>query len=224
MEKTGIINFADFFGKNDSKKSFNKEDFEDFFLPEDETQNQDSMNESISEVEAEVKDEEELQSLETELDKLSNEVDEIENQIEEEEAEEEETEILTKESTENYYSVFKDKSEDFSCDIAIEGANLNDTQARLILESDEWTLMFNGEINNKGKCIIPIKKLNILNEGAIGKIRLEVIAEGTVFTPWEDDFKVKLSKKVAVKIHESKSNTKKPEVKKATNVKVNVKR
>ena len=84
--------------------------------------------------------------------------------------------------------------------------------------------MFNGEIDKKGKCTIPIKKLAILNEGTVGKIRLEVIAEGTVFTPWEDDFKVKMSKKVAIKIHESKSNPKKPEPKKATGVKVNVKR
>ena len=61
------------------------------------------------------------------------------------------------------------------------------------------------------------------NKGIIGKIRLEIIAEGSVFIPWEDDFKVKLSKKVSVKIHESKSNPKKPDQKK-TGVKVNVKR
>lgn len=220
MEKTGIINFADFFGDNDPKKSFNKEDFNDFFLPEEETTQvveESDINESLSEIE----EKEEIKSLEKEVENLSQEVDELEKEVEKEEVEEE---IHTNESTDNYYSVFKDKSEDFSCDIAIEGADLTDTQARLIIESDEWTLMFNGEINNKGKCIIPIKKLGILNEGTTGKIRLEVIADGTVFTPWEDDFKVKVSKKVAVKIHESKSNPKKPEPKKATGVKVSVKR
>lgn len=122
---------------------------------------------------------------------------------------------------ENYYLVYKDKSEDFSCDIQLEGSSINDAKVRLILESNDWTLMFNGDIDNKGKCIIPIKKLAILNEGLTGKIRLEVIADDTIFTPWEDNFKVKVSKKVSVKVHESKSyknsNTK-------SEIKVNVKR
>ena len=113
----------------------------------------------------------------------------------------------------NFYSVYKDKSEDFSCDIAVEGANLNDTEVRLILESDDWTLMFKGDIDKKGKCIIPMKKLNILEEGVIGKIKLEVIADGSVFTPWENDFKVKLSKKVTIKINENKPELVKPGVK-----------
>jgi hypothetical protein len=80
--------------------------------------------------------------------------------------------------------------------------------------------MFEGSIDNKGKCLIPIKKLTILNEGIVGKIKLEVITENSVFVPWENDFKVKLSKKVAVKIHESKSNQK--PVDKKTGVKVNI--
>jgi hypothetical protein len=49
--------------------------------------------------------------------------------------------------------------------------------------------MFLGEVEN-GKCIIPVKKLNILKEGQIGKIKLEVLADGVVFIPWEDNFKV----------------------------------
>ena len=80
--------------------------------------------------------------------------------------------------------------------------------------------MFEGEVDKKGKCNIPIKKLGILNEGTTGKIRLEVIAEGSVFIPWEDDFKVRLSKKVSIKLNESKSTPKKPETKKP-GVKVN---
>jgi len=98
-----------------------------------------------------------------------------------------------------YYKLFKDKSENFICDIAIEGVNQDDTEARLIIESNEWSLMFKGEIKN-GKCIIPIKKLNILNEGQIGNIKLEINADGNLFTPWEDKFIVKVSKKVTVKV------------------------
>jgi hypothetical protein len=203
MENNGIINFNDFFKGDEPKKiDFNKEDFNDFFLSEETEEITESVT-SEEEEEAYVPNEEEKKE------------DEFMLKSEEEES--------VEETHESYYSVYKDKSEDFSCDIQLEGANLDETQARLILESDDWTLMFNGEIDRKGKCVIPIKKLAILNEGVIGKIRLEVIAEGSVFIPWEDEFKVKLSKKVSVKLNESKSSPKKPEYKKA-GVKINVKR
>jgi hypothetical protein len=106
--------------------------------------------------------------------------------------------------SEDYYKLYKDKAEDFRCDIAVEGVNQSDTEVRLIVESDEWTLMFVGEIKN-GQCVIPMKKLSILNEGTKGNIRLEVNADGTLFTPWEDKFVVKASKKVTVNINEGKS-------------------
>jgi hypothetical protein len=220
MENNGIINFNDFFKSDDSKKSnFNKEDFNDFFLPEE--SDSETITESLANEEAMgIENQEEQPAYNPKAEENAEE----DKAVFYEEKEEETHIIESNESVDNYYSVYKDKSEDFSCDIQLEGANLNETEARLILESDDWTLMFNGEIDKKGKCTIPIKKLAILNEGTVGKIRLEVIAEGTVFTPWEDDFKVKMSKKVAIKIHESKSNPKKPEPKKTTGVKVNVKR
>lgn len=123
----------------------------------------------------------------------------------------------------DYYKLFKDKSEDFICDIAVEGVNQNDTEVRLIIESEDWTLMFTGEIKN-GKCIIPIKKLNILNEGQTGNIKLEVNADGNLFTPWEDKYIVKVSKKVTININESKSSKTNKPIKKGLDVKVNVKR
>jgi len=132
----------------------------------------------------------------------------------------------SKSESEDYYKLFKDKSEDFICDITIEGVNQNDTEVRLIVESEDWTLMFVGEIK-KGKCVIPVKKLNILNEGQTGNIKLEVNADGNLFTPWEDKFIVKVSKKVTVNVNESKNNkTRKPEPKDKPKmgVKVNVKR
>ena len=145
---------------------------------------------------------------------------------EEKDFEEEETEKFEESNSESeeYYKLFKDKSEDFICDIAVEGVNQSDTEVRLIVESEDWTLMFTGEIKN-GKCIIPIKKLNILNEGQTGNIKLEVNADGNLFTPWEDKYIVKVSKKVTVSLNENKSNTKsKKPVKKGLGVKVNVKR
>jgi len=215
MENIEIISFNDFFKNKDSlnKENLNRDYFNDFFLPNESEPITESLVNEEDEEDEDKEDEEINNQLEPEP--VNN------NHFNDEDTFE--SDQKSSKSLENYYLVYKDKSEDFSCDIQLEGANLNDTKARLILESDDWTLMFNGDINNRGKCTIPIKKLNILNEGSIGKIRLEIIAEGTVFTPWEDNFKVKLSKKVAVKIHESNSNPKKPDFIKS-GVKVNVKR
>lgn len=121
----------------------------------------------------------------------------------------------------DFYKLYKDINEEFVCDIAIEGSSPEDTYARIIVESDEWSLMFPGEIRN-GKCIVPIKKLVILKEGEMGTIKLEVVAEGNLFIPWQDQFKVKLSKKVTVALNETRQQQRKPLVNNKVDVKVNV--
>jgi hypothetical protein len=121
----------------------------------------------------------------------------------------------------NFYKLYKDINEEFVCDIAIEGSSPEDTYARIIVESDEWSLMFPGEIRN-GKCIVPIKKLGILKEGEMGTIKLEVVAEGNLFIPWQEQFKVKLSKKVTVALNETRQQQRKPIVNNKVGVKVNV--
>jgi len=145
----------------------------------------------------------------------------LEDESEEDESDYENVEEVIENSNSDLYKLYADKSETFSCEIELEGANLKDTEVRLVIESDNWNLMFPGEIDRNGKVSIPIKKLNILEEGTRGKIRMEVIAEGTVFKPWEDDFEIKLSKKVMVKFNENKKA--KPVVKKP-GVKVNFKK
>ena len=110
------------------------------------------------------------------------------------------------------YKLYRDKQENFCCEVCIEGAKLESSSVRLIIESSEWNLFFNGIIEKNGKCIIPIKKLPILSEGTTGKIKLEVTAEDTIFVPWEEDFIVKNNKKVTVKIVEQE-NFNKPRVK-----------
>jgi hypothetical protein len=139
------------------------------------------------------------------------------------EGQEEHDEEQIVESNTDYYKLYNDKSETFSCEIELEGANLSDTMVRLIVESDNWNLMFPGEIDRNGRVSIPIRKLNILEEGTKGRIKMEVIAEGTVFTPWEDDFEVKMSKKVMVKFNENKT-TPKPKTITKPGVKVNFKK
>ena len=57
------------------------------------------------------------------------------------------------------YKLFTDKAELFECDIKIEGASLSNSKARLVVETNDYSLMFNGKISSQGKCEIPIKKL-----------------------------------------------------------------
>jgi hypothetical protein len=146
----------------------------------------------------------------------------IKSEDKEEEEEEDESENESS-SSEEFYKLYKDKAEEFVCDIAVEGVSQSDTEVRLIVESEDWTLMFTGEIT-KGKCVIPIKKLSLFNEGQTGNIRLEVNADGNLFTPWEDRFVVKMSKKVTVKMNENKQGSKPKPSKKGPGVRVSVKK
>ena len=116
------------------------------------------------------------------------------------------------------YKLFTDKSELFECDIKLEGASLSKSSARLVVETKDYSLLFNGDINSSGKCEIPIRKLKgLIDESTTGNIRLEVIAEDTFFTPWESDFEVDASKKVTVEV--KSQTTKKPIVEAKVKVK-----
>ena len=107
------------------------------------------------------------------------------------------------------YKLFTDKSELFECDIKLQGASLKKSKARLVVETPDYALMFNGSISKGGKCEIPIRKLKgLIDEDTTGNIRLEEIAEDTFFTPWESDFEVETSKKVTVEV--KSQTTKKP--------------
>ena len=118
------------------------------------------------------------------------------------------------------YKLFTDKNELFECNISLQGASLKKSTARLVVETQDYSLLFNGDINSNGKCEIPIRKLKgLIDENTTGNIRLEVIAEDTFFTPWESDFEVDASKKVTVDV--KSQTTKKPIVE--TKVKVKVK-
>ena len=108
------------------------------------------------------------------------------------------------------YKLFTDKSELFECNIKLQGASLKKSKARLVVETQDYSLMFNGSISKGGKCEIPIRKLKgLIDEDTTGNIRLEVIAEDTFFTPWETDFEVETSKKVTVEV-KTQTTPKKP--------------
>jgi hypothetical protein len=112
----------------------------------------------------------------------------------------------------NGYKLYRDKSEAFICDMEISGANPSNSKARIIIECQDLTYMFEGTIDATGKCKIPLRKMSFLEENQRGIIKLEVIAEDTIFTPWEDNFVAVSSKKVAVKVIESKDNSSAPNV------------
>ena len=99
------------------------------------------------------------------------------------------------------YKLYTDKQETFECDLFLEGADLKNSSARIIVESNDLTLMFKGEIDKKGNCKVPIKKLKgLLDENTTGDIKLEVIAEDTLIEPWQSDFVVSTAKKVTVEV------------------------
>ena len=117
------------------------------------------------------------------------------------------------------YKLFTDKAELFECSIKLQGASLKKSKARLVVETQDYSLLFDGSINSGGKCEIPIRKLKgLIDENTSGNIRLEVIAEDTLFTPWESDFEVDASKKVTVEV--KSQTTKKPIVEAKVKVKV----
>ena len=117
------------------------------------------------------------------------------------------------------YKLFTDKTELFECSISLQGASLKKSKARLVVETQDYSLLFNGTISKGGKCEIPIRKLKgLIDENTSGNIRLEVIAEDTFFTPWESDFEVDSSRKVTVEV--KSQTTKKPIVETKVRVKV----
>ena len=116
------------------------------------------------------------------------------------------------------YKLFTDKAELFECSISLQGASLKKSKARLVVETPEYSLLFNGTISKSGKCEIPIRKLKgLIDENTSGNIRLEVIAEDTFFTPWKSEFEVDTSKKVTVEV--KSQTTKKPIVEAKVKVK-----
>jgi len=103
------------------------------------------------------------------------------------------------------YTLYTDKPELFKCNIDLEGASISDTKARLVIESKDISLLFEGEISSDGSCAIKIPKLkDYLKENKDGIMKLEVIAEDTFFSPWEDTFNLKASKKVTVEVTSSR--------------------
>lgn len=99
------------------------------------------------------------------------------------------------------YKLYTDKIENFEAVIKLEGASPSKSKARLVVEADNFSLLFEGKVSSNGKVTIPVTRLKgLLDENTNGNIRLEVIAEDTYFVPWESKFQVDTSKKVTVEV------------------------
>ena len=97
--------------------------------------------------------------------------------------------------------LYTDKTELFECSVALEGASIKDSKLRAILKFDDKNLMIEGKIKSDGKGEIIFPKLkNISEDGQIGQMELEVIAEDAYFQPYEETFQVITSKKATVEV------------------------
>ena len=113
--------------------------------------------------------------------------------------------------------LYTDKSEIFECNISLQGASIKNSKLRAILKFDDKNLMVEGKINSNGKGKIVFPKLkNISEEGEVGKMELEVIAEDAYFQPYEETFKVETRKKVTVEVLNKKPSKPKIVVEKVT--------
>ena len=103
------------------------------------------------------------------------------------------------------YRLYTDKITSFECKIQLEGAKLRNAVARAIIESDDLSLMYEGKIDQNGKCLIPIGKLKgLIDEDSRGTLGLEVIVDDTYFRPWESPFVTTASKQLRVEVVDSK--------------------
>ena len=120
------------------------------------------------------------------------------------------------------YILYTDRKENFSCDIALEGAKLNESFARIILETKDVNYVFNGTISAGGKCEIPIRALKgLMDIRDSGNMVLEVVADDTYFRPWESNFIVDAHTKLEVKINEQAVPSK-PKIQVSVNTKKDI--
>jgi hypothetical protein len=97
------------------------------------------------------------------------------------------------------YTIYLDKEETFECEVSIKNASIKDSSARLIIESEDLNLVFFGTVS-KDTITVPIKSLKkYFTESDNAKIKLEVIVENNLVTPWESELIFDSYNKVEIK-------------------------
>jgi len=97
------------------------------------------------------------------------------------------------------YTFYRDKEETFECNVSISGASINNTSARLIIDTPSLNIVLYGKLRDN-KCLVSIPKMTMFNEGTRGQVRLEIIVDDTLFVPWESSCVIEGSKSVQVNI------------------------
>lgn len=113
------------------------------------------------------------------------------------------------------YILNNDKLEIFECKLSLEGAELRDSIARVIIEANGHKLLYEGKIKDSGECLVEISNLKkIFPNETSGKLKLEVIADGdTYFLPHEEDITIKPSKSLTVETIKKSEPQRKPQMK-----------
>ncbi len=97
------------------------------------------------------------------------------------------------------YTIYLDKEETFECEASIKNSSYKNASARLIIESQDVNLVFYGNVD-KDTISVPIKSLKkYFTENDNAKIKLEVIVENQLITPWESDVTFDNYNKVEIK-------------------------
>jgi len=106
------------------------------------------------------------------------------------------------------YKLLKDKNNEFQCEIKLVGASEKTAKVRLFLEGTGCEYSFKGTIEGT-RCRVNLGKLKTFsNLMESGKIRLEVIADDTLFVPYESTYELEESKGVTVEVIENNSTPK----------------
>ena len=97
------------------------------------------------------------------------------------------------------YTIYLDKEETFECEVSIKNASIKDSSVRLIIESDDINLVFFGTIS-KDTISVPIRSLKkYFTESDKATIKLEVIVENNLVTPWQSELLFDSYNKVEIK-------------------------
>lgn len=110
--------------------------------------------------------------------------------------------------------IYLDESKLFKCKLKVEGTTLSKSKCRLLVKSDDLTLMYEGKIHDNGQVEVTIPKLKKYIESKSGMATLEVIADDTVFTPYTET--IEFANKYVVEVVTEETSSKKPSIKLVT--------
>lgn len=110
--------------------------------------------------------------------------------------------------------IYLDESKLFKCKLKVEGTTLSKSKCRLLVKSDDLTLMYEGKIHDNGQVEVTIPKLKKYIESKSGMATLEVIADDTVFTPYTET--IEFANKYVVEVVTEETSNKKPSIKLVT--------